>query len=72
MKQYNTTYKADIVLEPTIGGYNIWNNDQILGSMTPEGRKYIFSRLDMQQCSIFDMEREQFVSGTIEQLTQGA
>lgn len=68
----NTEFNAQIVVQPTIGGYNIWHNDTVIGSMTDAGRKYIIAGAVTQQCSVYDMELGRFIAGTIDELMRYA
>lgn len=66
----NTDLNADVVIDPTPTGYNIWVRDTVVANMTNEGYEYIFSRLFTQQASVYDLGSNQFLSGTLDQLME--
>jgi len=67
-KAPNTQYGADVVLEPTIGGYNVWARDTVLASITPEGYAFIIAGIASQQCSIYNAATGQWIAGDVGQL----
>ena len=68
MSNINTECGADIVIQATIGGYNLWHDGVVIANLSPKGRDFILSDTSKQQCSIFDYDRGEFICGTLDQL----
>lgn len=64
----NTELNADVVIDPTPAGYNIWVRDTVIANMTNEGYDFIMARMNMQQSSIYNLGTGQWIAGTLDQL----
>ena len=68
MSNINIECDADIVIQATIGGYNLWHDGEVIATLSPKGRDFVLSDTSKQQCSIFDIDRNQFICGRLDQL----
>lgn len=64
----NTKYKADVVIEPHGEMFNIWIDDAFHGMVTREVADLISAGSSACKMSVFDVEKNHFVCGTLDQL----
>lgn len=68
----NTKYEADVVIEPNGEMFNIWIDDAFHGMVTRELSDFISAGSSARKLSVFDMEKNHFVCGTLDQLMDRA
>lgn len=68
MANINVECDADIVIEATIGGFNVWHDGFVIANTSRNGKDIVIAGALARKMSVFDIDRNQFLSGTLDKL----
>lgn len=64
----NDAYRADIVIQPEIGGFSVWQHNKVIANVSPAGADLIAAGASASKLSVYDTTAKQFLTGTLDQL----
>lgn len=68
MANINVECGADIVVEATIGGFNVWHDGFVIANTSRNGKDIVIAGACARKMSVFDLDRNEFICGTLDQL----
>lgn len=68
MANVNVECDADIVIEATIGGFNVWHDGLVIINTNRNGKDIVIAGACARKMSVFDRDRNEFICGTLHQL----
>lgn len=69
---YNTTHKADIVITAAIGGFVVWQHNNVIANVSGAGLDLIIAGAAAHCLTVYDAEAAQWLVATIDRLDKEA
>lgn len=69
---YNTTHKADIVITTAIGGFVVWQHNNVIANVSGAGLDLIIAGAAAHCLTVYDAEAAQWLVATIDRLDKEA